>query len=147
MKKLKLAYNQQEENRQDVCICLPFFTSNISAGFPSPADDCIEKNLDLNEYLIKNKSATFFVRVSGDSMINIGIFPNDILIVDRSLTARHSDIIIAAVYGELTVKKLFYKNNQVILLPENKKYRPIIIESEDALDVWGVVINGIRHFR
>ncbi len=80
--------------------------SQVSAGFPSPADNYVEEKLNLNKHLIKNKESTFFVRVSGDSMINVGIFNNDILIVDRSLTPVIHSIVIASIDGELVVKKL-----------------------------------------
>ena len=89
---------------------LPLFGSQVPAGFPSPADDHLESELDLNEYLIDHPSETFFVRAKGDSMQQAGIFDKDLLIVDRSLTAKHNDIVIAAVGGELTVKRLMSCN-------------------------------------
>jgi DNA polymerase V len=88
---------------------LPFFGSKVSAGFVSPADDHLESELDLNHHLIKHPAATFFVRAKGDSMQEAGIFENDILIVDRSLTPQNNDVVIAAVVGELTVKRLVVK--------------------------------------
>lgn len=120
-------------------IQLPYFMTSIQAGFPSPADDFVDTKLDLNEYLIKHPAATFFVRVSGDSMIGAGIYDNDILIVDRSLDARPEMIIVAALDGELTVKRLKKKNDTVILSPENDQYEPIVVSEESDFSVWGVV--------
>lgn len=122
-----------------LCIQLPYYSARIQAGFPSPADDFVDTKLDLNEYLVKHPSATFFVRVSGDSMIDVGIYDSDILIVDRSLEARPEMIIIAALDGELTVKRLKKKNNTIILFPENNQYDPIIVSAESDFSVWGVV--------
>lgn len=87
-------------------LAIPLFVERVSAGFPSTAQDYVEQTLDLNELCIKHSAATFFVRVEGDSMIETGIYPNDILVVDRSLQAEHGDIVIAGLHGELTVKEL-----------------------------------------
>lgn len=124
---------------------LPLFLESVSAGFPSPADDYIENKLDLNEYLIKNPSSTFFVRVTGDSMINAGVFSGDILIVDRSLIPKSGNIIIAILDGELTVKRLIIKGKQVILAPENTNYKEIIISGNTQFNVWGVVRSVIHN--
>jgi DNA polymerase V len=123
---------------------LPLFGSHVPAGFPSPADDHLESELDLNEYLINHPSETFFVRAKGDSMQQAGIFDKDLLIVDRSLTAKHNDIVIAAVGGELTVKRLCVKHGKPWLLPANPDYRPIQIREGSELYVWGVVIHAIH---
>ncbi len=113
----------------------------VAAGFPSPADDYLkaETPLDLNEHLIKHPAATFFVRVRGDSMTGCGIFPDDILIVDRSLEPAHRKVVIAVVNGELTVKRLHKAGGKVMLMPENAGYQPIVIEDEMELEIWGVV--------
>jgi len=124
---------------------LPFYQTSISAGFPSPADDDLEDTLDLNEMLIKHPSATFFLRVSGNSMINAGIHPNDILIVDRSLEPTSGRIVIASVNGELTVKRLIKENNRVWLVAENENYPSIHITEAVDFRVWGVVINVIHY--
>ena len=124
----------------------PLYSNKISAGFPSPADDHIEKQLDLNEHLIKNPSSTFFLRVSGESMKNAGIFPNDILIVDRSLKPIDGKIVIAALDGELTVKRLRREKNILYLMPENPDYQPIKINEAQDLIIWGVVTNVIHTF-
>jgi len=123
---------------------LPLFSCAVAAGFPSPADDHLEGSLDLNEHLIKRPSATFFVRVSGDSMIKAGIHEDDILVVDRSLEPRHGKIVIAAVEGQLTVKRLHRKGSQTILMPENDAYAPIPIADDNDMVIWGVVTSVIH---
>ena len=123
---------------------LPVAGSRISAGFPSPADDFVENALDLNTELIKNPAATFFVRVSGTSMKDAGIFDGDILIVDRSLQPANRKIVIAILNGELLVKRLIKQGDQYILMPENKSYQPICISGETELNIWGVVTNVIH---
>ena len=101
---------------------IPLLTDSVSAGFPSPADDHTEENIDLNEYLISNPFSTFFLRVKGDSMINAGIKDKDLIIVDKSLTARPGNIIIAMIDGEFTIKRLSIKNNELYLKAENHNY-------------------------
>jgi DNA polymerase V len=130
-----------EEPPQPIHI-IPLFSDHVSAGFPSPAQDYIERTLDLNQLCIEHPAATFFVRVEGESMIEAGIFPNDILVVDRSLTAKHGNTIIAAIDGEYTVKELSTK--PLGLIPRNKKYRPIWLEEDHQLEVFGVVTNIVR---
>lgn len=123
---------------------LPMFLESVSAGFPSPADDYMESKLDLNDLLIKNPAATFFVRVTGDSMINAGLNSGDILVVDRSLESKDGSIVIAVINGDLTVKRLSYNNGTVFLVPENKYYKPIKITDEMNFEVWGVVRSVIH---
>jgi DNA polymerase V len=123
---------------------LPMFLESVSAGFPSPADDYMESKLDLNDLLIKNPAATFFVRVTGDSMINAGLNSGDILVVDRSLESKDGSIVIAVINGDLTVKRLSYKDGTVFLVPENKFYKPIKITDEMNFEVWGVVRSVIH---
>lgn len=120
-------------------IDLPIFLESVSAGFPSPADDYLEGKLDLNDFLITNPAATFLVRVTGNSMIDAGIHSGDLLIVDRSLMPSDRNIVIAVINGELTVKRLRYKKNQLFLYAENKEYKPIEITQEMNFEVWGVV--------
>ena len=125
----------------------PFFSSPIKAGFPSPAEDFIEKNLDLNEHLIKHPAATFFVRVEGRSMENVGIFQDDILIVDRALTPSNGKIIVAILNGEFTVKRILLKKKKLFLIPENSNYEPIEITEEMDFQVWGIVTYAIHACR
>ncbi len=131
--------------QQDARACqIPLYSCSVKAGFPSPADDYVEAQLDLNEHLIKHPSATFFVRASGDSMINAGIHSGDILVVDRSIEACHGRIVIAAIDGELTVKRLHQQGSGIQLLAENPLYAPIHIREEADLVIWGVVTNVIH---
>jgi DNA polymerase V len=125
-------------------LSIPFFLEHVSAGFPSPAEDYVEKTLDLNELCIRHPAATFFVRVEGESMIEVGIFPGDVLVVDRSLAAIHGDIIIASLESEMTVKQLHLKPPPIQLLPRNSSYQPIVIEDGMTLEVFGVVTNVVR---
>jgi DNA polymerase V len=126
---------------------IPLFLERVSAGFPSPAEDYVEKTLDLNELCIQHPSATFFVRVDGESMIGAGIFPGDVLVVDRSLRAQHGDIIIASLESEMTVKELHLTPPPIYLLPRNPAYQPILIEEGMVLEVFGVVTNVVRSLR
>ncbi|UML92130.1 translesion error-prone DNA polymerase V autoproteolytic subunit [Shewanella xiamenensis] len=122
---------------------LPLFNSLVAAGFPSPAQDYVEQTLDLNELCIKHPAATFFVRVLGDSMIDAGIFNNDVLVVDRSLEANHGNIVVAAINGEFTVKQLQLRP-QVQLLPCNPAFSPIPINDESELNIFGVVTTVVK---
>jgi len=127
-------------------LSIPLYLDHVPAGFPSPASDYTEKSLDLNQLCIKKPAATYFVRAQGDSMIEAGIFHDDILVVDRSLTARHGDIVIAEFNGELTVKKLELKP-QLRLVPMNRKHAPIPIPEEAELEIFGVVTTAIHSLR
>ncbi len=118
---------------------IPLFITPVSAGFPSPADDYIDQQLDLHRHLVQNPAATFFLRAQGESMLGAGIHDGDLLIVDRSLEAGHNRVVIAAVDGELTVKRLVRRRGQVLLMPENKDYNPIDITEREHVHIWGVV--------
>lgn len=122
----------------------PLYTCSVSAGFPVPGDDHVATKLDLNTHLIQHPAATFFVRVSGDSMTGAGIYPGDLLIVDRSLKPAHGKIVIVAVDGQLTVKRLEIRGESMRLIAENPAYRPIEIKEESLLQVWGVVLHAIH---
>lgn len=121
---------------------IPLYSSHVEAGFASPADDFVEEYLDLNDLLVKREEATFFVRVTGRSMVDAGIHPNDILIVDRSLEAKHGKIVIAVIDGEVTVKRLYNQAGKVILKAQNPQYKDIPING--ALHIWGVVTSVIH---
>ncbi len=117
----------------------PYFAESVQAGFPSPAQDHLEKQLDLNELLIKHPAATFFVNVQGSSMIDAGIHSGDILIVDRAITPVDGKIVIAVINGEFTVKRLNKKDGQVWLVSENPEFADIHITDEVDFEIWGVV--------
>ena len=123
---------------------LPYFDVHVPAGFPSPAGDYLEKPLDLNELLITHPAATYFMRVSGNSMINAGIQHGDLLIVDKAETASPGKIVIAVINGEMTVKRLIKKDQQLYLQPENPAYETIALTAEHELTIWGVVTNVIH---
>ena len=123
---------------------LPIFLGRLPTGFPSPADDYLEGKLDLNRHLIKHPAATFFVRVTGDSMIGAGIHSGDLLVVDRALEPEDKHVGVAVLDGELTVKRLFKQNGIVRLLPENLNYPPLEIIPQQTIEVWGVVTSVIH---
>lgn len=123
---------------------LPVFLSKVQAGFPSPADDYIESTLDLNERCILHPHATFFVVAQGESMKEAGISSGDLLIVDRSVKAAHGHIVIAAINGELTVKRLYTLGGVVKLLPANPDYSDIDITEGFDLIIWGVVKHVVK---
>ncbi len=125
-------------------ILRPLFTSGVSAGFPSPAEDHIDRKLDLNELLISHPLTTFFVRVAGDSMKDAGIGHGDLLVVDRSLEASNGKVVIAVVNGELTVKRLEKGHDSCRLVAANAAYPPVEIGEETDFTVWGVVTSVIH---
>ena len=125
---------------------LPLFTEAVAAGFPSPATDFCEARLDLNELCVEHPAATYFVRAQGDSMLDAGIFPGDVLVVDRSLTPKHGDIVIAAFNGELTVKRLETRPTKR-LVPMNDKYDPIDIPEETDIEIFGVATTVVHSLR
>ena len=124
-------------------LSIPLFTECVAAGFPSPAQDYVEGSLDLNELCVQHPAATFFVRVHGDSMTDAGIYPNDVLVVDRSVAARDGDIVIASVDGEFTVKELRFKPAPR-LVPRNPAYAAIEVAEDGELEVFGVVTSVVR---
>lgn len=125
-------------------LCFPLYSDRVQAGFPSPADDTPAENLDLGSYLIQNPASTFFVRVAGESMIGAGIFPDDLLIVDRSVSAENGDVVVVAMDGEFTVKRLFISQKRVELRPENKRFQVLTYKDASELNIWGVVKNVIH---
>lgn len=125
---------------------LPLYAYKVVAGFPSPAEDYVEARLDLNEKLIRNKEATFLLSVQGDSMKDAGIMDGDILVVDRSIEPQDGKIVIAALDGELTVKRLSIKSTGTWLVPENDNYPPIPVRESSEVVIWGVVTATISQF-
>ena len=121
-----------------------YFDTGISAGFPSPTEDFKQERLSLDNELIKNKEATFFARVSGQSMIEAGLNDNDLLVIDRSLSPTHNKIAVCFLDGEFTVKRLKVEKDEVWLQPENKNYQPIKITEENDFVIWGIVTNVIK---
>ncbi len=128
-------------------VILPLYTSKVAAGFPSPADDHVEQRLNPSDYLVENDTATFFVRVKGDSMIEAGIFDNDVLVIDRSRTQQTGDIVLAVLDGEFTVKTLGWSRKSVKLIPANRNYPVIEIKKGQSLEIWGVVTGSMRKFK
>jgi len=126
---------------------IPLVTERVQAGFPSPAQDYVDKKLDLNEFLINNANATFIVRANSLSMLNAGIDINDALIVDRSIEAQHRDIVIACVDNEFTVKRLIIDVKGCWLKAENEGYPDIHPQEGQQFEIWGVVTNVIKKFR
>ena len=119
-------------------------SSGISAGFPSPAGDFKRERISLDKELIKNKEATFFARVSGQSMIGAGLDHNDLLVIDRSLEPSNNKIAVCLIDGEFTVKRLNVENGRIWLKPENLNYKPIQITKENQFMIWGIVTNVIK---
>jgi DNA polymerase V len=120
-------------------LMMPIYTTQVQAGFPSPADDAQPELFDLIERLVPNHAATFLVRVQGESMTGAGIYPDDILLVDRSVEATHENIVLAVVDGEFTVKRLIRKGNTIELAAENPRFPSISVNDESELNIWGVV--------
>ena len=125
---------------------IPLLNDSVSAGFPSPADDYTEENIDLNEHLISNPFSTFFLRVKGESMINAGIRDKDLIIVDKSLIAKPGDIVIAMIDGEFTIKRLSIKNDELYLKAENHNYPDFSFKNHIDVQIWGVVIYSIHSY-
>lgn len=141
-----VTYGQEKEVKIRKTQLIPLFEEKIAAGFPSPAEGSVERNLDLNDYVAKNPASTFFVRVQGTSMIDAGIHPDDILVVDLSIKAKNNHIIVAFVNGEFTVKRLKMTASKMSLIPENKDFPPLPITEEMDFRIWGVVTNVIHSF-
>lgn len=142
----KTAHDWTYSNPRDA-LQIPLYSTKIAAGIPTATDDHLDQSLDLNEYLVERPQSTFMLKVEGESMKNVGILPDDILIVDRSEKARHNKIVIAALDGELTVKRLYRRAGEIKLVPENPEYSEIEIQHEAELIIWGVVIGSFRRFQ
>lgn len=126
-------------------LSLPVFLSRVAAGFPSPADDYLDGGLDLNQHLIEHPSSTYFARAEGDSMIELGIFNDDLLIVDRAIAASDGDVVVVAVDGQLTIKVLDLANAQ--LLPANRNHRPVHVAEGSQVETEGVVVHTVHSFK
>jgi DNA polymerase V len=133
-----------QSSESNVTYRLPLYMNPVAAGFPTQTEDYVEDRIDLNEHLIKHPAATFLVRVAGESMLEAGIHPNDILIVDRAVEAKNGKIVIAVVDGELTVKRLKQHKGEIFLMPENESYDPLKITQEMDFRIWGVVTQVIH---
>lgn len=130
-----------------VKLALPLFTSKVPAGFPSPAEEHVEKRLNPNDYLIDQEDATFFVSIEGRSMIELGLMPGDKAVVDRSKRPKIGDVVLAVIDGEFTIKTLSKnKAGHPRLMPANKEYKPIEITEGMQFEIWGVVIGSFRRF-
>jgi DNA polymerase V len=128
-------------------VALPLYSVKVAAGFPSPADDHIEKRLNIHEYLVKQEDATFMVTITGLSMRDAGLLPKDIAIVDRSKSAAIGQIVLAVVDGEFTIKQLgMTEDGQPLLLPANPEFKPIVIHEDMSFEIWGVVTGSIRKY-
>ena len=125
---------------------LPIIDEGISAGFPSPAQDFVDLSIDLNKELIKNPSATFYGRVKGDSMKDLGIDNGDLLIIDKSLEPKNGKIAVCYIDGEFTMKKIKIEKDCCWLIPANDKYKPIRVDKENEFIVWGIVVHVIKSF-
>ncbi|MGA1196774.1 MAG: LexA family protein [Candidatus Latescibacterota bacterium] len=133
--------------QHSTAVSIPLFGHRIPAGFPSPAEDYLDKTLDLNDLVVKHPSATFFVQVEGDSMIEAGIHTGDVLVVDRALEPADNRIVVAVIDGNFTVKRIQKRQNRLFLSPENPDLDPIEIPPESDFQVWGVVTFVIHRIK
>jgi len=122
----------------------PLLMWRVSAGFPSPAEDYVEGRIDLNRDLIKHPLATFYIKVEGDSMINAGIHPGSLLVVDRAMEVHEGHIVVARINDELCVKRYSVEDGQIYLMPENELFQPILITEAMDFEIWGRVIYSIQ---
>jgi len=143
--RLKSSYSSQEEASSKRLFLLA--TETISAGFPSPAEDYIELGIDLNKYLIKNPISTFFLRVSGNSMNNAGIYNNDLLIIDRSINPNPGHIVVALLDGEFTLKRLIKEKDNYYLKADKENYPAINLYEYTDIQIWGVAIYSIHKLK
>jgi DNA polymerase V len=141
--KLTILGSHQEQRDK---VSVPLFASRPAAGFPAPGDDVLESRLNLQDLLVENPDSTFFVKVEGDSMEGAHIFSGDILVVDRVAAADNGVIVVAAVFGEMVVKRLVKNSSGTWLKSENSAYAPIQIDNNDDCYIWGVVTGSVRVF-
>ena len=138
----KSSYSPSKEDSS--ALLIPLATETISAGFPSPAEDYIELGIDLNKYLIKNPISTFFLRVSGSSMNNAGIYNNDLLIIDRSINPKPGHIVVALLDGEFTLKRLIKKQDNYYLRADKENYPAINLYEYIDIQIWGIATYSIH---
>ena len=141
MKEQKLTFFRPDFDSE---VTIPFIPDGVSAGFPSPAADFLENNIDLNKELSDNPLATFYIKVKGNSMIDAGINDKDVLVVDRSLEPQNNKIAICYIDGEFTVKRILLEKDCLYLMPENENYAPIKVTDENELIIWGIVTYVIK---
>ena len=139
--------SRSSSNEDSSTQLIPLVTETISAGFPSPAEDYIELGIDLNKYLIKNPISTFFLRVSGSSMNNAGIYNNDLLIIDRSINPKPGHIVVALLDGEFTLKRLIKKQDNYYLKADKENYPAINLYEYIDIQIWGVAIYSIHELK
>ena len=144
MKKEKLTFFKPEKENN---LGQWLVEQGISAGFPSPADDFKEIRISLDKELVKNKEATFYARVSGNSMENAGLSDGDLIVIDRSLNPENNKIAVCFIEGDFTVKRIIQKDGKLFLKPENKNYKKITIKKEDQLIIWGIVTYVIKKIK
>jgi len=123
---------------------LPYADEGIQAGFPSPAQDHMDESIDLNREIVKHPASTFYGRVSGNSMIDEGIEPGDIIVIDRSLEPANGDLAVCAIDGEFTLKRISLQPNAVWLIPSNESFDPILVTPDCRFEIWGVVTHTIK---
>jgi len=142
---MKLSTIEIVKVENEIKLELPFL-SYITAGFPSPADDFLDATIDLNRHLIKHPNSTFYGRARGDSMQDVGIFDGDLLIIDKSISAKNGSIAVCFIDGDFTVKSILIEKDAIWLIAQNQKYKPIKVTKENEFLIWGIVINSIRYF-
>lgn len=121
-------------------------SEHISAGFPSPASDFVDASIDLNKHLIQHPSSTFFGKVRGDSMKDVGISDGDLLVIDKSLEPEDGKIAVCFIDGEFTVKRVRLEKDGCYLIPENASYKPIHVTADNEFLIWGIVTHVIKSF-
>lgn len=142
--KVAVAYYPQPVLNSDKKVWLELCGWKVPAGFASPAADHTRKRIDLNDHLIRNGDATYILKVRGDSMIDIGIYEGDALLIDRSIEPQHGNIVLAVINSEFTVKRLYRRGGVIKLIPENKRYPTIVVKEEEDFSIWGVVTYNLH---
>ena len=135
------------ERRGNASQLIPLFAERIHAGFESPAADYEEARIDLNDYVSKYPEATFFAKVEGECMIGSGIFPDDLIVVDRSLEAQNGDVVVGEINGEFVLRSYFKHGSKTFLMPDNKYYKPIELNENTQFLIWGIVPHTIDNQR